>query len=111
MKMNNVSIDTRKIGRRLAQCRKEKNLTQEALSEIINISANHISTIENGGSYSLNALITMCDGLDVALDHVIYGNLRNSKVDNFIDLLNLCNDYEISVLLSVAESLLSNREK
>lgn len=111
MEMNNVDIDTQKIGRRLAQFRKEKKLTQEALSEIINMSANHISTIENGGSYSLNALITICDCLGVTLDHVIYGNLRNNKIDNFIDLLNLCNDYEISVLFSVAESLLSNREK
>lgn len=109
--INNISINARKIGVQLAQLRKEKNLTQEELGKKINISSNHISTVENGGSYSLNTLMAICDGLDTTLDFVLYGNIRNNDKDNFIELINLCSDKEIAVLSAVAHTLINNREK
>lgn len=105
-----ISINALKIGRQLAKLRKEKKLTQEELGRKINISSNHISTVENGGSYSLNTLIAICDGLDTTLDYVIYGNIRSDNRDNLVDLLNLCNDREISILFAVAKALLDGRE-
>lgn len=108
--ISNIDINTRKIGSRLARIRKEQKLTQIELGEKINISSTHISTVENGGSYSLSTLITICDGLNVPLDYIIYGNIRNNNKDNLIDLLNICNDKEISILLSVAQTLIDNQE-
>ena len=46
----NIEINYRKIGSRIAQCRKEKNLTQEQLGGIVKLSSNHIETVETGGS-------------------------------------------------------------
>ena len=107
MKMANT---LKKIGSRIAQLRKEQNYTQIQFGEKVNISPTHISTVENGGSYSLNTLLAICDGLDTTLDYVLYGNLRNTDKDNLKDIINICNDYEVAVLLSLAKSMIDNRK-
>ncbi|MDY3830434.1 MAG: helix-turn-helix transcriptional regulator [Erysipelotrichaceae bacterium] len=109
--MGNVKIDTVKIGSHIVKLRKEQHLTQEELGNIIHISSTHISTVENGGSYSLNTLISICDGLNARLDYVLYGNIRDNDIDNLIDLLNLCSEKEILILEAVAKTLIENREK
>lgn len=100
----------KKIGSRIAQLRKEQNYTQAQFGTIVNISPTHISTVENGGSYSLNTLMTICDGLDTTLDYVLYGNLRSDEKDNLKDIINICNDYEVSVLLALAKTMIDNRK-
>lgn len=107
---SNIKIDARKIGSHIVQLRKEKNLTQEALGELINISPTHISTVENGGSYSLQTLINICDGLDARLDYILYGNIRNNNKDNLLDLINLCNEKDIDVLEAVARTLVEHHK-
>lgn len=109
--MNNIKINATKIGSHIVKLRKEQHLTQEGLGEKISISPTHISTVENGGSYSLHTLIAICDGLNTRLDYVLYGNIRDNKKDNLIDLLNLCTDKDIAVLEAVARTLIDNQEK
>ncbi|WP_443984625.1 helix-turn-helix domain-containing protein [Dorea formicigenerans] len=43
-------MDTKKIGAFLKQCRKEKNLTQEQLAEVLGVSARTVSRWETGVS-------------------------------------------------------------
>ena len=43
-------MDTKKIGAFLKQCRKEKNLTQEQLAEVLGVSARTVSRWEAGVS-------------------------------------------------------------
>lgn len=108
--MNNVKVDAVKIGSHIVKLRNEQHLTQEELGRKIHISSTHISTVENGGSYSLNTLISICDGLNTRLDYVLYGEIRDNNKDNLIDLLNLCTEKEISILESVAKTLIENRD-
>ena len=108
--MNNVKVDAVKIGSHIVKLRKEQHLTQEELGRKIHISSTHISTVEKGGSYSLNTLISICDGLNTRLDYVLYGEIRDNNKDNLIDLLNLCTEKEISILESVAKTLIENRD-
>lgn len=105
------NFNSKKIGSRLATIRKEKGLTQEQLSDKIHISSTHISTVENGGSYSLDVLLSICDGLDTRLDYILYGNLRSKKVDNLNDLASICADEDLDVLLAVAQVLVDKRHK
>ena len=106
-----MNINTKKIGRILAELRSEQNLTQYEFGSLINISPTHISTVENGGSYSLNTLLSICDGLNISLAYVVCGNLRNNKRDNFIDLLDFCDEDDFEVLLAVAETLVRRKKK
>lgn len=109
--MSNIKINTRNIGSHIVKLRKDQHLTQDDSGKIIHISPTHISTVENGGSYSLNTLITICDGLDARLDYILYGNIRDNNKDNLIDLLNLCTDKDIVLLEAIAHTLIENREK
>lgn len=57
-------INPVEIGSTLSKIRKNNKLTQLQLSEKISISPTHISTVENGGSYSLDTLLAICNGLN-----------------------------------------------
>lgn len=106
----NLNIKYRKIGLRLAQRRKELNFTQPQLGEMIGVTKNHISQFENGGSVSLEVLLDLCEALKITPDYLLFGTIRNSISDDFIDLVKLCDEYEISVLTDIAESLISKRD-
>lgn len=103
----NIKYD--KIGIRLAKRRKELKYTQPQLAEIVGISKNHISQFENGGSVSLEVLLDLCDALNITPDYLLLGTIRDTPTDDFIDLVKLCNDYEISILSDTAKSLINNR--
>lgn len=63
------------IGSRIAQLRKEHNLTQEKLAEKLDISIKHCSAVERGlSSLSLEKLIDVSNLFDVSLDYLIKGN-------------------------------------
>ena len=102
----NIKYD--KIGFRLAKRRKKLKYTQPQLAEIVGISKNHISQFENGGSVSL-VLLDLCDALKITPDYLLLGTIRDTPSEDFIDLIKLCDDYEISILYDTANSLINNR--
>lgn len=104
-----MNIKYRKVGLRLAQRRKELRYTQPQLGEMIGVSKNHISQFENGGSVSLEVLFDLCDALKITPDYLLFGTIRESVSEDFLNLVKLCDKYEISVLTDMAESLISNR--
>lgn len=103
----NIKYD--KIGLRLAKRRKELKYTQPQLAEIVGVSKNHISQFENGGSVSLEVLLDLCDALNITPDYLLLGTIRDTPTNDFIDLVKLCDDYEISILCDTAKSLINNR--
>lgn len=70
---------------------------------------NHISQFENGGSVSLEVLLDLCDALKITPDYLLLGTIRDTPSEDFIDLIKLCDDYEISILYDTANSLINNR--
>lgn len=105
-----MEINYRKIGSRIAQRRKELGLNQERLSEILHVSNNHLSHVENGGSYSLDMFLRVCDALEITPDYIILGAIRKDRREDFLDMLKLCDDHEAAFLLDVTESLIKNRK-
>ena len=66
----------REIGSRLKQTRKEKNLTQEKIAELLGISQKHYSEVERGiTGLSIKHLIQISDILSVSLDYLLKGTL------------------------------------
>ena len=47
-----MKLDKEIIGKKIRQIRVEKGISQEALSEKIDISPRHMCTIENGNSFT-----------------------------------------------------------
>lgn len=59
-----MSFDKKKIGEKIAALRKDKNMTQEQLAEKVEITVQHLGTIERGkANTTLNRLDKIADVL------------------------------------------------
>lgn len=73
-------LNYKAIGRRIGHYRKKKNLTQAALSELLNVSESYISQVERGvAKVSLPRLSTIAELLDIDIaflvsDHIVMTN-------------------------------------
>ncbi|WP_219713646.1 helix-turn-helix domain-containing protein, partial [Clostridioides difficile] len=64
-----MELDFKFIGQRIKIARIKKKLTQEVLSEKINVSPQHVSNIETGNSsVSLPTLVAIANTLGVSVD-------------------------------------------
>lgn len=76
------------IGKRIKLKRKEMNLTQEKLSEIIDVSPSYISEIERGSSIcSLATITNICIELQTSLDYLVFGITENNSSQTFTEVL------------------------
>lgn len=67
-------MDQKKIGAFIAQCRKEKNLTQMQLAERLEITNQAVSKWENGrGMPDVSLLQPLCDVLGISLNELFSG--------------------------------------
>ena len=65
------------LGKRIAEIRKEHNLTQEGLAEICSVTRQTISNWENGKSYpDLETLVLISDTFEVSLDVMLKGDKK-----------------------------------
>ncbi len=77
-----------KIGKRIKIKRKELNLTQEKLSEIIDVSPSYISEIERGSSIcSLATITNIALTLNTSLDYLVLGITANNADETFKEIL------------------------
>lgn len=75
------------IGKRIHTRRKELHIKQGELAERIDISNNHLSSIETGKQKpSLETALHLCDALDVTPDYLFLGNMHQDNVsENIIE--------------------------
>ena len=67
-------MDQKKIGAFIAQCRKEKSLTQIQLAELLGITNQAVSKWENGrGMPDVSLLQPLCDALGISLNELFSG--------------------------------------
>ncbi len=101
-----MDINYNAIGKRIKVARKKSNITQEKLSELINLSPSHISHIENGKTkVSLPSLILIANSLSTTVDSLLYDNIDivyDSYDKDFKDLLDDCTTSEREVILQSA---------
>ena len=76
------------IGKRIKIKRKELNLTQEKLSEIIDVSPSYISEIERGSSIcSLATITNIALTLNTSLDYLVLCITTNNADETFKEIL------------------------
>ena len=91
-------MDQKKIGKFIAELRKEKKLTQEELANQLHITKNAVSKWERGISMmDMSLLIPTCDILDISITELLNGerleneNIKeqtNNAIKNTIDYSN-----------------------
>ncbi len=73
------------IGDRVRELRKSKGLTQERFAEVMDLSENSISQIENGKKgMSLQTLFTLCKLYETPADYILFGPQDNKDPKNII---------------------------
>ena len=72
-----------RIGLNIQAAREHAGYTQEALSELIGVTPNHLSAIERGASgASLETIERLCNIFGVSADFLLFGK---SQADDFTD--------------------------
>ena len=104
-----MELNYKLIGVRIKNVRLAKGLTQEKLAELSNISPQHVSHVENGGTkLSLPCLVTVCNALDVTADKMLMDSIPQSEIHlagEVARVFSECSANEMYLMLSVAESL------
>ena len=103
-----VDIDYIAIGKRIRSARLAKKMTQETLSNMIDVTPTYISTIENGHTkLSLSTLLSIAQILDTTVDQLLYDNtpVLISQFDADIkELTSDCSKQEKEFLLEIIKS-------
>ncbi|HBF0343866.1 helix-turn-helix domain-containing protein [Clostridioides sp. ZZV14-6044] len=103
-----MELDFKVIGQRIKIARIKKKLTQEVLSEKINVSPQHVSNIETGNSsVSLATLVSIANTLEVSVDELLCDTILSSKAifeNELEEVLKDCNDYEIRFITDIVKA-------
>ena len=97
-----VMINYKIIGERIKKHRLIKNLSQEKISEKLNVSVTYISRIERGNTKpNLEMLDNISEVLEISLSEIITGISSNDKMylnDDFFIKIETLNSKKIKLL-------------
>ena len=94
------------FGERLYELRNKKNISQEELAEVLDVSRQSISKWENDKAYpEMTRLLFMSDYFDVSLDYLMRGIKKEENVENVAE------KYKTKNMLLVWNDFLSNLSK
>lgn len=97
----------KKIGYKIKRKREEKNFSQEAMAEMLDISQKSYSNIENGKNSSINTdrLLKISEILEIDildffkdLENISYNKITNSQQNGFV-FNNVVNSEEINAII------------
>lgn len=100
---------SKEIGNRIRQARKNKQLSQSQLSELLDISPSHMSDIENGKTnIGLDIFMNITETLQVSADWLLQTNIPsvNTILSNeAYDILADCSSAEAQTLLKIMKEI------
>ena len=108
MELNNID----RLGSVLKTARIEKGLTREQLAEIINITPRYLMSIENENKKpSYDVLFRLVRQLGISADTIFYPENQhvNTKVEQIVRLLHLCDDRDLNIVSATIKALLENK--
>ena len=96
------------LGRRVRKQRQELNYTQETLAERVNVSTSFIGHVERGTrKASLETLVSIANALNVSLDYLLAGSLKNSVIGPMPQSLNPKQRIALQEILTTIQDNLS----
>lgn len=103
------NIDYKELGKRIRAERRKKDLTQEKLAEMAEISDSFMGHIERGGrTLSIETLAKLANALDLSLEYILCGEF-NYQPDmlpiEIIDALNKMSGSQRKVFLNIMKTL------
>lgn len=107
-----MGLDKRLIGKLIRQRRLEENISQERLSEIIDISPRHMCTIENGKSLpSIDTFLKIAETLKIDLNHFfdIKETKENPLREEVINLIKICDENDLQLIKEIIKAIRRNK--
>lgn len=101
------------IGKRIKDRRKKMKISQNKLAEMIGLSSNHLSSIENGKQgFSIEVLIAICTELKVSPDYLLLGNMHSYNIPlEITETLKLCSDEDVEYFYDTVNLLVARNTK
>lgn len=95
------------IGKRIKEARNDKNLTQEELADMLNISVAFLSRVETGkAQVNLKRLTQIAEILKVSPGHLLTGSNTESKEylkEDFRSVLERCTPQQQKLIYQISE--------
>lgn len=105
-----MDANSRLIGKRIKFRREAAGLSQEQLAERLELSKNHISSIECGKSMvTTKGLLALCDVLGGTPNYYLIGEL-SPEADSITSLIRLLNPVEQKTLIRLLNSYLEQEQ-
>lgn len=105
-----MDINKKLIGKRIKHRREVSGLSQEQLAEKLDISTNHISSMECGKILLMTkCLIALCDILGGTPDYYLVGEIT-SEADDITTLVKQLSPTEQKMLCHLLSAYLANSE-
>lgn len=90
------------LGQRIKEVRIKRGLSQQKLSEIINIDQRNLSNIECGNTFPAKSLIQIANALNVTLSELFdfeHLSINTQEMKKYIiDNINMLNEEEIKII-------------
>lgn len=105
-----MDINKKLIGKRIKHRRESSGLSQEQLAEKLNLSTNHISSMECGKSLlTTKSLLVLCDILGGTPDYYLVGEIT-PEADEITSLVKQLSPAEQKMLRNLLVAFLANSE-
>lgn len=92
------------IGSRILQRRKQLHIKQSDLAQMIGVTKNHISNIENGKTQlSFSCFLQLCEALECNADFFISGIIQRDVEKNIVDMISLCTLEEQKIIYKLLD--------
>jgi len=98
-----------KLGNAIRKARIEKNISQEALAEIVGITPTHLKHIESEHRKpSIEVLFKLAETLNISLDSILFeSESENEALNKKISLLlNKCSQKQLKIVQALLEAML-----
>ena len=102
-----MDLQYKEMGLRIKISRNELKIKQAVMAEALDISNNHMSSIENGRQKpNLDIFIGICKHLNVTPDYLLLGSMRSYNIpQDILDKLHLCTQPDIELARDFIELL------
>ena len=105
-----VTVNYEDLGKRIRRKRSENHISQAALAEMIQVSVQHMSNVENAKTkVSLETVIEIANALDCSLDELVCGSLKKQSRQIYQDevalLLEVMQDSELKIMPDVLKNI------
>lgn len=106
--MIGLELNYTELGQRIAKRRKQNNIRQNALADILNISNNYLSSIERGKERpSLEILVRICNALQVTPDYLLMGNMHSNNIPtDIVEGLRLCSEDDLLLISGMVRMMI-----